>query len=414
MKKKMKTNKVKGDKMLEKLYENDPYKKSFEAKVLSVSNNDDKFYVKLDKTYFYPEGGGQPGDRGFIDGKEITDVFKKDNEVIHVLDQNIQEEKTVVCEIDWKRRYDLMQQHTGQHLLSAVLKNDYNLNTVGFTLSENTLRIDLDKKISKEKLNKVEYKVNSLIQKGIKIETTYPDKEELISLNLRKDPTVNKNIRVIKINGIDNSPCGGTHLNNTSELGMIKITDVTNYKGGLRVDFVCGNRALDDYNKKNNTILKLKDILSTPEDTIINEVINLMDRLDDYKNIANELNEKLLKYIAKDLINEATKIGNIKVITNIYNNFSYSNVQYLSDIICENNNNIVIFGQHDNSSARLLLAKSNNIDKLQMNEIINEPLQLINGSGGGTIDKAQGGGDYINNLDTAVERSFEIIMSKLK
>src|SRR6056297_1457859 len=172
MKKKMKINKVKGDKMLEKLYENDPYKKSFEAKVLSVSNNDDKFYVKLDKTYFYPEGGGQPGDRGFIDGKEITDVFKKDNEVIHVLDQNIQEEKTVVCEIDWKRRYDLMQQHTGQHLLSAVLKNDYNLNTVGFTLSENTLRIDLDKKISKEKLNKVEYKVNSLIQKGINIETT--------------------------------------------------------------------------------------------------------------------------------------------------------------------------------------------------------------------------------------------------
>jgi len=400
--------------MSKKLYENDPYKKSFKAKVISVSNNNGKFYVKLDKTYFYPEGGGQPSDKGFIDDIKVIDVFKQDEEIIHVLDQNISEGKTVKCKINWKRRYDLMQQHTGQHLLSAVLKNDYDLNTVGFTLSEESLRIDLDKKISKQKINEVEDKVNTLIQKGIDIEIDFPDEKELKSLSLRKDPTVSENIRIIKIKGIDNSPCGGTHLKNTSELGLLKINDISNYKGGLRIDFVCGNRALDDYNKKNNTILKLKDILSTPEDTIINEVINLMDRLDDYKNIANELNEKLLKYIAKDLINEATKIGNIKVITNIYNNFSYSNVQYLSDIICENNNNIVIFGQHDNSSARLLLAKSNNIDKLQMNEIINEPLQLINGSGGGTIDKAQGGGDYINNLDTAVERSFEIIMSKLK
>src|SRR6056297_3110405 len=122
--------------MSKKLYENDPYKKSFKAKVISVSNNNGKFYVKLDKTYFYPEGGGQPSDKGFIDDIKVIDVFKQDEEIIHVLDQNISEGKTVKCKINWKRRYDLMQQHTGQHLLSAVLKNDYDLNTVGFTLSE--------------------------------------------------------------------------------------------------------------------------------------------------------------------------------------------------------------------------------------------------------------------------------------
>ena len=400
--------------MSKKLYEKDPYKKSFNAKVISVSNKNNEYYVKLDKTYFYPEGGGQPSDRGFINDIKVIDVFKQDEEIIHVLEQNISKGKIVKCKINWKRRYDLMQQHTGQHLLSAILKNDYDLNTTGFTLSEESLRIDLDKKISKRKINEVEDKVNTLIQKGIDIEIDFPDQKELKDLNLRKEPTVNKNIRIIKIKGIDNSPCGGTHLKNTSELGLLKINNISNYKGGLRIDFVCGNRAIGDYNRKNNIILDLKDILSSPESEIINEVNNLMDRLEDYKNKTNELNEKLLNYTAKELIDQAKKVGDKRIIKKIYSDFSYSNVQYLSDIICESDNNIVIFGQHDGSSARLLLAKSDNIDKLKMNEIINNPLELINGRGGGTPNKAQGGGDYINNLDNAVKRSFEIIMSKLK
>ncbi len=410
----MKINRLKGDKMTTKLYEKDPYKRSFEAKVISVNEKNGKYNVVLDKTYFYPEGGGQPADRGKVDGVNVLDVFKKDSNIVHILDKDLPEGKTVDCNIDWKRRYDFMQQHTGQHLLSAVLKNEYDINTVGFTMSEDTLRIDTDKNISNKRIKNIEFKVNSLIQEGIDIKTAYPDKNQLEKLTLRKEPTVNQNIRVIQIGEIDYSPCGGTHLNNTYQLGIIKITDTANYKGGLRIDFVCGNRALADYDNKNGIILKLKELLSSPESEIIDQVHRLKEKLDHYENQTKELNEKLLNYKAEELIDEAVNFDNIKVIKKNLDNFSYDRVQYLSDIICKNSNIIVIFGQHDESSARLLMSRSDNIEKIKMNKIINEPLELIQGRGGGTKNKAQGGGDLINNLDKAIDKAFEIITDKIQ
>jgi len=399
--------------MTEKLYEKDPYRRTFEADLKNIEKKDGQYHVELSQTYFYPEGGGQPCDKGEIDGLKVNYVYKNEDKVFHVLDNKPKGETDLNCKIDWERRYDFMQQHTGQHLFSAVFKNEHDLNTVGFTLSEDSLRIDLDKKINDQKIKAVEEKVNEYIYENIKVKTLYPDAETLNQFNLRKEPTVDENIRVIKIGELDFSPCGGTHLKNTGELGIIKITNIDNYKGGLRIDFVCGKRALQDYDFKNKLITELRDITSVPDESIIREVKRLKQELKNDEDKISKLNKELLKYKADELIKNAANVNEINVVYKVFSDTTYDNVQWLSDIITKKENNICIFGQHDESTARLLLSKSDNIKELDMNEIINKPLEIIGGRGGGNPQKAQGGGSKVNEIEVAVEKALELIRNKI-
>ena len=399
---------------MEKLYEKDPYKKRFEADLKSIEKKNNKYHVTLDKTYFYPEGGGQPSDKGKINGKDVNYVYKENGRVIHILNEKPVKEKNLACEINWDRRYDFMQQHTGQHLLSAIFKNKYNLNTVGFKLSEESLRIDLDSQISKEKIKDVEEIVNNYIYKNIKITTLYPENETLNELDLRKEPTVDSNIRVIKIGDIDNSPCGGTHLKRTGELGIIKLISTENYKGGLRISFVCGKRALEDYSFKNNMIMELKDELSVPPLNLKKEVIRYKNDLKECEDEISDLNKRLLKFQAEELIKTAEEINGIKFITKHFKEKTYDDVQLLADILCKSNNMICIFAQTDNNTARLLLSRSEEISDIDMNDIIDEPLESIEGRGGGNQLKAQGGGSKVENLDKALNIAENKIKNIIK
>lgn len=399
---------------MEKSYEKDPYKKKFKADLNSIEKKNNKYHVILDQTYFYPEGGGQPSDKGKINGIDVNYVYKENGKVIHILNDKPVKEKDLTCEINWGRKYDFMQQHTGQHLLSAVFKNKYNLNTVGFNLSEDSLRIDLDKQISKEKIKEVEEIVNDYIYENIEISTLYPEKEALNKFNLRKEPSVENNIRVIKIGDIDYSPCGGTHLRNTGELGIIKITSIENYKGGLRISFVCGKRALEDYSFKNNIITELKDILSIPPLNLIKEVKRYISELKKCEDKISELNKKLLEYQAEDLKNSAEVINGIKVITKHFKDKTYNNVQLLSEILCNDNNIVCILGQTDDNTARLLLSRSEEINNINMNDIIDQLLELIEGRGGGNQLKAQGGGSGVENINKALTSAENTIKKLIK
>jgi alanyl-tRNA synthetase len=399
--------------MTEKLYEKDPYRRNFKADLKNIEKKDGQYHVELSQTYFYPEGGGQPSDKGEIDGIKVDYVYKNENKVFHVLDNKPKGETDLNCKIDWERRYDFMQQHTGQHLLSAVFKTEHDLNTVGFTLSEESLRIDLDKKINDKEIKAVEEKVNEYIYENIKVETLYPDNKTINEFDLRKEPTVDENIRVIKIGELDFSPCGGTHLKSTGELGIIKITNIDNYKGGLRIDFVCGKRALKDYDFKNKLITELRDITSVPDENIVKEVKRLKKELKNDEDKITELNKELLKYQADELIKQAESVNEINLVYKVFSEITYDNVQWLSDIITKKENNICIFGQHDESTARLLLSKSDNIKELDMNEIINNPLEIIGGRGGGNPQKAQGGGSKVNKIEEAINQALKIIRNKV-
>ena len=262
--------------MKHKLYLENPYLRQADARIIDKKFENDLYYLKLDKTIFYPHlSGGQPRDEGQINGIPVVDVYEEDNNIIHVIKENIHSDK-VRLEINWPRRIDLMQQHTGQHLLSAGFYKLFNGDTVGFHLGSDYVYVDINlAELSWEEAEKIENYVNKIITSDFEIKTSYVDLKDLDKLDLRKDTKLDSNIRIVEIDSIDFSPCAGTHLRNTGELGMIKIRKWKKYKGNIRVEFVCGKRALKDFSWKNQAINDIALLLSS-KDSDVYEKVNIL------------------------------------------------------------------------------------------------------------------------------------------
>lgn len=256
-----------------KLYLENPYLRQVNARIIDKKYEDDLYYLKLDRTIFYPHlSGGQPRDRGSINGIQVSDVYEEEDGIIHVIDENIHSHK-VTLTIDWATRIDNMQQHTGQHLLSAAFYKLYNGNTVGFHLGSEYVYVDINlPDMSWEEAEKIETYVNKVITSNFSIKAYYVGLDEIDNIPLRKKPSVDSNIRIVEIDDIDFSPCSGTHLSYTGEIGMIKIRKWKKYKGNIRVEFVCGNRALEDYSWKNKHINEIALLLSSKDKDVVEKV----------------------------------------------------------------------------------------------------------------------------------------------
>lgn len=259
-----------------KLYLESPYLRQANARIIDKKYENDLYYLKLDRTIFYPHlSGGQPRDTGSINGIRVQDVYEENSEIIHVIDENIHSDK-VVLDIDWSTRIDNMQQHTGQHLLSAGFYKLYNGDTIGFHLGSEYVYIDVNlPDLSWEQAEKIETYVNKIITSNFEIKAYYINSDDVENIPMRKKPSLSSNIRLLEIDGIDFSPCAGTHLRNTGELGMIKIRKWKKYKGNIRVEFVCGNRALEDYSWKNRDINEIALLLSSKDKDVL-EKVNLL------------------------------------------------------------------------------------------------------------------------------------------
>ena len=259
-----------------KLYLENPYLRQVDARIIDKKFENGLYYLKLDRTIFYPHlSGGQPRDEGHINGIPVVDVYEEDNNIIHVVKENIHSKK-VRLEIDWARRIDIMQQHTGQHLLSAGFYKLYNGDTVGFHLGREYVYVDINlPDLSWEEAEKIENYVNTIITSDFEIKAYFVDSKNLDKLDLRKETKLDSNIRIVEIDGIDFSPCAGTHLRNTGELGMIKIRKWKKYKGNIRVEFVCGKRALEDFSWKNKAINDIALLLSS-KDSDVYEKVNIL------------------------------------------------------------------------------------------------------------------------------------------
>ena len=406
--------------MTQKLYYEDSFQSEFTAVVTSRKKQEGKYHITLDRTAFYPEGGGQPADRGKIGGGRVEYVYEDEGEIYHILQdlpeklQGSEENIEVECEVDWERRFDFMQQHTGQHLLSAAALDLYGTETVGFHLGETNLTIDTDISLSKKQIQRLEMKANEMIYADTEVEVDFPAQEELEKLDLRKQPEVDKDIRVIRIEGCDVTPCGGTHVNSTGQVGIIKVLEAENYKGGSRLHFLCGKRALQDYRFRNQVVAELRDELSISEEEIIGEVSRLQSELVEKDKEIAELQNQLRDYEIEELLYGAESVADYKLINQTFEDKVYDEVKYMAEEIVEHANNIVIFAQKDAGTARMILARSENIsENLDMNEIIGEVLEIIDGNGGGHKLLAQGGGDKVEKLAEAAAEAEKIIKSWL-
>lgn len=396
-----------------KLFYKNTYIKEFNANIVQIIEKDNRFHVELNQTAFYPEGGGQPSDIGYIDDIKVSNVYEEQDKVYHIIDKLPSKLETVKCKIDWEKRFDHMQQHLGQHILSAAFEKLHDAKTIGFHISENSVTIDIDKILSNKDIRKVEYFTNQIVFNDLLVQILYPDEKELSNMPLRKLPTVTENIRVVKLDDFDYSPCCGTHPNRTGEVGLIKIRKFEKYKSGLRIDFVCGDRALRDYLIKNDIVNSISSNLSVKFDEILSSIERIHKELQNTKKENKNLKGEIINFESIDLLNNAEIVNNIKIIKKIYQHKDFGEIKQLSSFIVNNDSCIAIFGIKTNDQARLLFSRSKDLDTINMKEILNDCIPLIDGKGGGNPLSAQGGGKNSDNLEATIDKAYKQIKERI-
>jgi alanyl-tRNA synthetase len=398
-------------------YLDDTYAIEFESIVREVESLEGgRTGVYLERTLFYPESGGQPADRGTLNGKKVVDVQESDNGVLHIVEGAFEKGERVEGRIDWERRFDHMQQHSGQHLLSRVFLDDFGLATIGFHLGEKTCTIDLDgDEVAAGQIENVERRVNETIFGNVPIadRTVSRDEYEKISgggvrSRLPEDAI---EVRIVEIAGVDRSTCCGTHVRSTGEIGIVKILKVDRAKGGPRVEFVCGRRALVDYAAKHAEITSLAGLFSTDCRELGRVVGKLVDEGKSQRKRLAELESELARQSAETLSEPTGSVGVYGIVRRVFDSGEASQLRETASGIREKGGMIVLFGLAGPKPS-LIFACSKEVP-LDMGEILKSSAQVIGGRGGGGRDFAQGGGGDGSRIEEALDEAERFIKEKL-
>lgn len=392
-------------------YFTDAYVREFTTNVLRVETlADGRSGVVLEETYFYPTSGGQPNDLGSISGIEVLDVIDGE-QILHVINQPL-EMVEVVGRIDWQRRFDHMQQHTGQHLLSAIFEKLYAAETVGFHLGDEYVTIDLAlEELTIEMVREIELAVNELIYQNLPIRAYFVEPEKIQELPLRKQPVVKEKIRIVEIEGIDYSPCGGTHSHNTGEIGLIKICRWEKKRDNIRVEFVCGRRALIDYHWKNEQIKQIALHLSCKDSQSLENFERLSTEAKELRKKVGYLKEQVQRYEADEYYTNSQQVKGVHLVTQIFTDRDLKEAKRLANKIISKEKVIVLLAIK-NEKAQVSFSCSKDV-KINMNDLLKEVIGLIDGSGGGTAQSAQGGGTNLSNLESLLQAAEMILKNRL-
>jgi len=395
---------------LEKLYYENPYQTEFTAEVINVVQKEKEYHVELDKTYFYPEGGGQPSDTGYINGTAVTYVYEEDEKIYHVVAVRPLKIHKVKCSIDFEKRYDYMQQHLGQHILSACIIDLFNATTIGFHLGTNSTTIDIDKAIRSDDIKDAEKKANRIVLDNIHVEVLYPSNSELKKLTLKKIPVkAGEKVRIVKLGDIDVNPCCGIHPSSTIEVQLIKVIKFEKYKNGLRIEFICGSRAVSDYTTKHDHIEKMSKLLCCNDATVLSEVERLTGELNKALTEKRALKAEVAEYEVQNMLIAAEKIGDIRVLKGIYDNGDLKYTNTLATKLVSTSKVIVLFGVKFEDKANLLFMCSRDLNIVSMDSLLKDAITLIDGKGGGSAFSAQGGGKNNNNLNSSLDYAYNKI-----
>ena len=387
----------------EKIYYENQYIKEFEAEIIEIRETENKVYVVLDKTAFFPGGGGQSCDEGYIDGIKVIKVIEEDV-ILHEVEKDIQKLGKVKCRIDWDVRLDGMQQHLGQHVLSGCFFSLFNINTCGIHLGESISTVDLIGEVSKEQILEAEKEANKVIAKNLKVNFVITDRQKAKKMGLRRElQSSDKTIRVVEIENLDINACCGVHPSQTLELQMIKIKGFEKHKGNTRIYFLAGKRAINDYLERDSVLENICNMLSSNDKEVINSLKNLENELKQLRDENNKIRAEIGAYEIKALEDKGEKINNKNVICNIYN---AENMKYLTKIantLTQKESVIVLFASKEKDRCNLLFSASKDIKNIKINALLKDALTLIDGKGGGSPYFAQGSGKNVLNLQNAIE-----------
>lgn len=361
-------------------YYYDAYQKTIQSKVIDCVKSKKGYDIVLEDTCFYPEGGGQPADKGILCGQQVLDVQERNNIIYHTVKNEIPVGTVAEGEIDWEYRFDLMQNHTAEHILSGIAYRKYGLHNVGFHMGKDVITLDFDGKLSQQQIIELEQCANEAVMQNKTIKIYYPTKKELHELDYRSKKSLEGIVRIVEIPEYDICACCGIHTKTTGEIGSIKIIQHDNYKGGIRLQMVAAKRALKDYNEKSQNAYEISRLLSVTVKDISKAVEKLKKEKDTLQWQINFLEKQKLEQIA-DTVKEDTKKAVFfeKVLNN-------KTLQYFATMLCEKADIAAVFSGEEQTGYTYILM-SHKHDMKQLKQMLSEVYQC---NGGGTKEMVQG------------------------
>jgi len=375
-------------------YYDDSYTTHFTAQVIERLQVGDNHAVILDQTYFYPTSGGQPNDKGEINFVPVIDVIsREDGAVVHVLTDEFKDNQASST-INWVRRFDHMQHHTGQHILSQAFIQFADANTVGFHMSDDSMTVDLDKvNLPTGVIDLVEDLANEVVFANRPVTARIISLEEAAAhIRMRKLPEKihTDGLRIIDIDGFDVTACGGTHVKQTGEIGMIKVLRTEKRGDKTRVEFRCGGRALEVFSSQNTLVNQLTAHLTCKADEVFGSITRMQDEIKTAQRDLKAAKSQLIEAEAERLIAQTPIQNDLRVVIKTITDMDVSDIRLLASKLVQTPGVIALLGAAGDK-AQMVFARSEGL-KPDMNALIKTALAVINGRGGGQANMAQGGG----------------------
>ena len=392
----------------ERLYYQDSHLTNFKAHVTAlVSDERGRPAVTLNRTAFYPTGGGQPSDTGTLGAARVVECINDEaSGVLHVVEGDaLRVGEEVVGSIDWPRRLEHIQQHTGQHILSQAFIELFGAETRGFRMMERVSEIDVAlNDPTDERTERAVDLANRIIWEDRAIRIHHVTAEQAAAMPLRKEQKREGHTRVIEIEGFDMNACGGTHAHRTGEVGVIAVPRWERAKGLTRVEFVAGGRALNDYRQANRTAREVAALFSVGRDDSPASVSRLMEENKNLLRRMRVLEEIAARVEAEELINTSVQkqSDGSRIVTHIFDGRDAESLKRLALAVASHPQSIALLGSRDGDDARLVFARSPDATG-DMGALMREACATLNGRGGGRPDLAQGGGRNTESLRIAIE-----------
>lgn len=382
--------------MSTRLYYTNAYQTTFEARLIAVTTVNGEPAILLDQSCFYPTSGGQPHDIGTVAGRSVTNVVVGDQgEVFHILAEALPEAQIgqmVQGVIDWERRYDHMQQHAGQHLLSQIFYRRFGFETLSVHFGPTEATLDLETPdITLAQMAAVEADAIAVVYAALPINTYFVSDNEINTIPLRRPPNVSGKVRIVEIEGFDYSACGGTHCRSTAEIGPVKLTRAERRRGQLRVTFLCGKRAWRDYQIKHILITEAANRFSNEIGQVPTQIERTLSQLKEIQRQFAACQEELLRIEAAQLLATATTVNGYLLVQQLFTDKDIPALKGLAVQLQQHPHVICLLGTIIAEKGTILLARATDVN-LHMGNLLRDLLREVGGKGGGKEDLAQGGG----------------------
>lgn len=367
--------------MTEKLFYHDSHRQTFTAKVIACEPYKDQYKVVLDRTVFFPEGGGQYADTGFLNDVKVVDVHEKEGVIYHTAEAPLEVGREVSGNINWEERFEKMQQHTGEHIVSGLVNARFGYDNVGFHLGSDYCTMDFNGAITKEELKEIELEANRAVWANLDVEVTYPSKDVLKDMEYRSKIEIEGQVRIVTVPGYDVCACCAPHVKKTGEIGIIKLVNMINYKGGERITMLCGARALRDYDKKDENVKDISALLCAKELEVAEAVKHLKKEQESLKGKNVSLQQKLLGFRAQEINVE-------EEITAVFDSELSGNAprEFMNLILDRGAKVCAVFAGTDEAGYRYVIG-SRSEDVRPISKKLNEAFA---GKGGGKPEMVQG------------------------